>query len=170
VIDLTTISGPPAGAGHLNVFETSDDFGQSLRTARESAGRTLRDLADTTKLGVRTLEALERNQIDRLPPGIFRRSVVRAYAREIGLDPEEAVKAFLARHPDNLPAPGVTQGPIADVPGARGWTSVVLTGVAVGVVVALVVAAYLLWPRPATRGGERSGPGVAPTSQARMEP
>ncbi len=72
--------------------------------------------------------------------------------------------------PDNLPAPGVTQGPIADVPGARGWTSVVLTGVAVGVVVALVVAAYLLWPRPATRGGERSGPGVAPTSQARMEP
>lgn len=169
MIDLTTISGEPAGAGAANVFETSDDFGQSLRSARESAGRTLRDLADTTKLGVRTLEALERNQIDRLPPGIFRRSVVRAYAREVGLDPEAAVKAFLERHPDNLPAPGVTQGPIADVPvRARGWTSVVLTGIAVGVVVALVVAAYLLWPRPAVRGGERSGPGAAPQVHARM--
>lgn len=151
------------------VFETSDDFGQSLRAAREAAGRTLRDLADTTKLGVRTLEALERNQIDRLPPGIFRRSVVRAYAREIGLDPEEVVKAFLERHPDRLPAPGVTQGPIADVPvRARGWTSVLLTGVAVGVVVALVVAAYLLWPRPAVRVGDVMGSDAAPQAQARQ--
>ncbi|MFN8644553.1 MAG: helix-turn-helix transcriptional regulator [Candidatus Binatia bacterium] len=132
----------------------TDDFGQTLRLARESAGRTLRELADATKLGVRTLEALERNQIDRLPPGIFRRAVVRAYAREIGLDPEDTVKAFLQRHPDDLPAPGVTQGPIADVPvRPRGWTSVILTGLAVGVVVALVVAAYLLWPRPTARGG-----------------
>lgn len=144
---------------HRIVFETSDDFGQTLRAARESAGRTLRDLADTTKLGVRTLEALERNQVDRLPPGIFRRAVVRAYAREIGLDPEMTVKAFLERHPDDLPAPGATQGPIADLPvRPRGWTSVVLTGVAVGVVVALVVAAYLLWPRPAARTGAVPAP------------
>ncbi len=137
--------------------ESPDDFGQTLRLARESAGRSLREMADATKLGVRTLEALERNQIDRLPRGIFRRAVVRAYAREIGLDPEQTVRAFLERHPDDLPAPGVTQGPIADLPvRPRGWTSVILTGLAVGVVVALVVAAYLLWPRPAVRGGDRS--------------
>lgn len=140
------------------VLETAEDFGLALRTTREAAGRTLRDVADVTKLGVRTLDALERNQIDRLPPGIFRRAVVRAYAKEVGLDPEETLRVFLLRHPDSLPPPGPPQGPVADLPvRPRGWTSVVLTGVAVGVVVALVVAAYLLWPRPAAVGDTSRG-------------
>lgn len=129
-------------------IETSDDFGLALRATREAAGRTLRDVADVTKLGVRTLDALERNQVDRLPPGIFRRAVVRAYAKEVGLDPEETLRVFLARHPDALPPPGAPQGPVADLPvQPRGWPSVIITGVAVGVIVVLVVVAYLLWPR-----------------------
>lgn len=134
----------------MDHLDTADDFGQALRAVREGAGQSLRAMADRTKLGVRTLEALERNQIDRLPTGIFRRSVVRAYAREVGLDPETTVKAFLARYPDELPPPGVTHGPIADADGgAPRWASVVVTGVAIGIVVALVVAAYFFWPRPA---------------------
>lgn len=151
------------------VLETAEDFGLALRTTREAAGRTLRDVADVTKLGVRTLEALEKNQIDRLPPGIFRRAVVRAYAREVGLDPEETLRVFLLRHPDALPTPGPPQGPVADLPvRPRGWTSVVITGIAVGVIVALVVAAYLLWPRPAQVGQmPRDAALAAATSQGR---
>ena len=140
------------------VLETAEDFGLALKTTREAAGRTLREVADVTKLGVRTLEALEKNQIDRLPPGIFRRAVVRSYAKEVGLDPEETLRVFLLRHPDALPPPGPAQGPVADVPTRpRGWTSVIVTGVAVGVIVALVVAAYLLWPRPAQVGHLKHG-------------
>jgi len=132
----------------LLVLETCEDLGLALRAAREAAGRSLRDVADVTKLGMRTLEALERNQIDRLPPGIFRRAVVRAYAKEVGLDPEDTLRVFLARHPDALPPPGPPQGPVADLPvRPRGWPSVIVTGLAVGVIVALVVVAYLLWPR-----------------------
>lgn len=142
-------------------LETAEDFGLALRTTREAAGRTLRDVADVTKLGVRTLDALERNQIDRLPPGIFRRAVVRAYAREVGLDPEETLRVFLGRYPDALPPPGPPQGPVADLPvRPRGWTSVILTGLAVGVIVALVVAAYLLWPRSAAVGDTSRGAGT----------
>lgn len=139
----------------MDDLETADDFGQALRASRESAGRTLRAMADSTKLGVRTLEALERNQIDRLPSGIFRRAVVRAYAREVGLEPESTLKAFLARYPDALPAPGVTHGPIADAAGRPPrWAAAIVTGVAIAVVLALVVAAYFLWPRAqaASRG------------------
>lgn len=133
----------------MDWLETADDFGQALRTTRESVGRSLREMADATKLGVPTLEALERNQIDRLPRGIFRRAVVRAYAREVGLDPENALRVFLARHPDDLPPPGVAQGPVSDVPvRPRGWTSVIVTGLVIGLVVALAIAAYLFWPRP----------------------
>lgn len=148
----------------MDHLDTADDFGQALRAIRERAGRSLREMADHTKLGVRTLEALERNQIDRLPTGIFRRAVVRAYAREVGLDPETAVKAFLARYPDALPPPGVTHGPIADTDGgAPRWASLVVTGVALGIVVALVAAAYFFWPRPAAA----LDPSRVPTAPAR---
>jgi cytoskeleton protein RodZ len=136
--------------------EPADDFGATLRRAREDAGRSLRDLAEATKLGVRTLEALERSQIDRLPPGIFRRSVVRAYAREVGLDPEATLKAFLARHPDQLPPPGVTSGPIADVAARTlGWSRATVLSVVVAILLGLAAACWAVW-RPGadvSRGG-----------------
>ncbi len=137
----------------MAVLETSEDFGLALRTTREAAGRTLREVADVTKLGMRTLEALERNQIEKLPPGIFRRAVVRSYAKEVGLDPEETLRIFLLRHPDALPPPGPPQGPVSDLPvGPRGKSSLVVTVLAIAAIVALIMAAYLLWPRPAQVG------------------
>lgn len=145
--------------------ESTEDLGLTLRAKREAAGRTLRDVADVTKLGVRTLEALERNQVDRLPPGIFRRSVVRAYAREIGLDPEATLLAFLARFPDGLPPPGRTTGPIADAPlrmtrmsGVSPWLVVAL---AVAVVVLLAVVAWQWRQRVSNEAPARAGEGLA---------
>lgn len=82
------------------------DFGARLREARERRGLTLRVIADTTKISVRALEALEKNDISRLPGGIFSRAFVRAYATEIGLDPEQTVAEFITRFPDEI----VTQG------------------------------------------------------------
>jgi transcriptional regulator with XRE-family HTH domain len=81
------------------------DFGSELRYAREQSGLTLRAIADTTKLPVYTLKALEDNRIGQLPGGIYRRAIVRAYAAEVGLDPERAVRAFIAGHPDEVPSP-----------------------------------------------------------------
>ena len=63
------------------------DFGGKLRAAREQRGVSLRDIADSTKFSMAALEALERNDPSRLPGGIFMRSIVRAYASEVGLDP-----------------------------------------------------------------------------------
>jgi cytoskeletal protein RodZ len=71
-----------------------------MKRLREQRGITLRDIADNTKLSVRTLEALERNDISRLPGGIFSRGLVRAYAEQIGADPEVTVQEFIARFPD----------------------------------------------------------------------
>jgi cytoskeleton protein RodZ len=85
-------------------------FGAGLRVAREARGVSLRRIADATKLSVRTLEALERGQLERLPGGIYRRNIVRSYAREIGLDPEATLREFLTRHPDDLPPPKVEPG------------------------------------------------------------
>ena len=82
------------------------DFGARLRAARESRGIALRGIADATKISVRALEALERDDISQLPGGIFSRAFVRAYATEVGLDPEQTIADFITRFPDDF----VTQG------------------------------------------------------------
>jgi len=74
-------------------------FGRKLRVARERRGVSLRQIAEATKISVAALEALERNDISRLPGGIFSRAFVRAYALEVGLDPEETLQEFIAQFP-----------------------------------------------------------------------
>lgn len=140
------------------VLDTAEDLGAALRHHREAAHRSLREMADATKLGVRTLEALERNHVEKLPPGIFRRAVVRAYAREVGLDPEDTLRVFLARHPDDLPPPGPSVGPIADAePRPARVSPLQLTLVVLAAIVALVLAAWTLgWTTPAA--GDRPAP------------
>jgi cytoskeleton protein RodZ len=88
------------------VERQSPDFGAMLREARERRGLSLRVIADKTRISVRVLDALERNDISRLPGGIFSRAFVRAYAVEVGLDPEQAIAEFIARFPHD----SVTQG------------------------------------------------------------
>jgi cytoskeleton protein RodZ len=78
----------------------TSDFGGRMRRLREERGISLRDIATTTKLSVGQLEALERNDISRLPGGIFLRGIVRSYAEQIGSDPEATVRDFIARFPD----------------------------------------------------------------------
>jgi len=73
------------------------DFGGKLRAAREVRGVSLRQIAETTKISVSALEALERNDPSRLPGGIFTRAFVRSYAKEVGLDPDSTVREFLTR-------------------------------------------------------------------------
>ena len=73
------------------------DFGGKLRLARERRGISLRQIATTTKISIAALEALERNDLSKLPGGIFSRSFVRSYATEVGLDPDEIVHEFLDR-------------------------------------------------------------------------
>lgn len=73
------------------------NVGAALRGAREQRGISLDQLSRTTKISMVTLRALERNEIDRLPGGIFVRGFLRAYAREVGLDVEETVNRYLAQ-------------------------------------------------------------------------
>jgi cytoskeletal protein RodZ len=82
------------------------DFGGKLRQARERRGISLRQIATSTKISVGVLEALERNDVSKLPGGIFSRAFVRSYALEVGLDPEEVVREFLAGMPPEIPVVG----------------------------------------------------------------
>jgi cytoskeleton protein RodZ len=74
-----------------------NDFGGKLRLERERRGISLRQISAATKISIAALEALERNDISKLPGGIFSRSFVRSYAVEVGLNPDETVHEFLDR-------------------------------------------------------------------------
>jgi cytoskeleton protein RodZ len=70
-------------------------FGEGLRRERELRGISLDDIAATTKIGTRLLRALEEEQFDLLPGGIFNKGYVRAYAKYVGIDEEKAIAGYL---------------------------------------------------------------------------
>jgi len=85
----------------MAVERTSGGFGGKLRDARERRGISLRQIANATKISIGALEALERNDISRLPGGIFSRAFVRSYAIEVGLDPDATIQEFIAQFPND---------------------------------------------------------------------
>ncbi len=70
-------------------------FGEKLRKQREQRGLELDAISRTTKISTRMLRALEDEQFDQLPGGVFNKGFVRAYARQVGLNEEEAVADYL---------------------------------------------------------------------------
>ena len=69
-------------------------FGDKLRREREMRGVSLEEIAESTKIGTRSLRALEDEDFEKLPGGIFNRGFVRAYSRFLGLDEEQTVADF----------------------------------------------------------------------------
>ncbi len=67
-----------------------------LATIRKNRGITLEQIASVTKIGVRTLEAIERGEFRKLPGGIYDTSYIRQYARAIDYD-EDAILAEYRR-------------------------------------------------------------------------
>lgn len=70
-------------------------LGERLRLARESAGVSLHDMSARTKIQLAILEAMERDEFEHVPGGLFVRGFLRAYAREVGLEPEALVADYL---------------------------------------------------------------------------
>ncbi|HJZ74262.1 MAG TPA: helix-turn-helix transcriptional regulator [Vicinamibacterales bacterium] len=83
----------------------TESFGARLRAARERQGVGLPAIAGRTKINIALFEGIERDDASRWPSGLFRRAFMRAYAAEIGLDPETTVLEFLQCFPDPMDEP-----------------------------------------------------------------
>lgn len=79
---------------------SSETFGKVLADARAARGMTLEQVSASTKIAVSKLQAIERDEIESLPGGIFTRGFVRSYAEAVGLDPQETLAQFEARFPE----------------------------------------------------------------------
>lgn len=80
-----------------------ESFGARLKRERERRKITLDDISVSTKIGTRFLVALEEDHFDQLPGGIFNKGFVRAYARHLGIDENQAVADFVAASGPALP-------------------------------------------------------------------
>jgi transcriptional regulator with XRE-family HTH domain len=70
-------------------------FGENLKRERELRQISLREIAEATKINLRYLDALEKNEFRHLPGGVFNKGFIRAFAQYIGIDAEAMVEAYL---------------------------------------------------------------------------
>src|SRR5271154_6284629 len=65
-----------------------------LARSRKQEGISLEDIADQTKISLRFLQAIENEEFEKLPGGIFSTSYLRQYAAAIGYDEAELLAHY----------------------------------------------------------------------------
>jgi cytoskeleton protein RodZ len=82
------------------------NFGERLKRERELREVSLEEITSATRIGPRFLEALENEDWEKLPGGVFNRGFVRSVARYLGLDEESFLAEYdLAHGPIVQPSP-----------------------------------------------------------------
>ena len=85
---------------HRMSLKSNPGFGPRLRAHREQRRITLGALAESIKVKASLLEGLERNDVSGWPPGIYRRALVREYAKAIGLPANPILEEFCELFPE----------------------------------------------------------------------
>jgi hypothetical protein len=121
-----------------------------LASARQRRGITLQQIADDTKIPLRHLAALEREDLSALPAGVYRRAEVRAFARAVGVDDRLALGCL-----ERLEAPPPCAEPLPQPPPAPPIFTRPRLELAAGLaLVAGVVFGRIVWEHRATAGPE----------------
>jgi len=121
------------------------NFGERLKREREMREVSPQEITKATRISNRFLEALENEDWDKLPGGVFNRGFVRAVARYLGLDEEDLVSEYdLARGKQAASAAPPLENKIPRPPL---WIPVVALFVVLLVVVGLVVGGVYGWRR-----------------------
>jgi cytoskeleton protein RodZ len=107
---------------------TKGTFGESLKREREMRGVTLDEISGATRIATRFLRAIENEEWDQLPGGVFNRGFVRAVARYLGLDEENTVAEYTLAVGDRQPVPVWTGSPPAVAPD-RHWLAWIVAAV-----------------------------------------
>lgn len=88
---------PPPFAGEFT--------GAALKLLREQRTMTLRQIADTIKVGARYLELIEQESFQKLPARAYVRGFLTLYAKGLGYDPDRVSSDYLKRYDAVMNAP-----------------------------------------------------------------
>ena len=131
------------------------NFGERLKRERELREVSPNEVVVATRISLRFLEALENEDWDKLPGGVFNRGFIRSVARYLGLD-EDSLVAEYALQTKGRSDPGVVADP-PDEP-QRKWARIsVLVVLAILILVGGWAAIHYLGPKIAARLHKHSG-------------
>lgn len=120
------------------------NFGERLKRERELREVSPNEVVVATRISLRFLEALENEDWDKLPGGIFNRGFVRAIARYLGLDEEDLLAEYDLAHGDQSETPLAVEHRI---PAPPRWIVVAFACGAIAVLAAVVMAGVYGWRR-----------------------
>ena len=84
-------------------MQEADGSVLGLATIRRNRGISLEQIADSTKINIRSLKAIEGGDFQKLPGGIYNTSYIRQYAKAIDFDEAELLAFYRAQM--GIPAP-----------------------------------------------------------------
>ena len=94
-----------------------------LATIRQNRGISLAQIAESTKISVRLLDAIEQGEFSKLPGGIYNTSYIRQYARAIDYD-ESALLSYYHQATSTTPQSEADKGDRRVPPGYRPLSSI----------------------------------------------
>jgi cytoskeleton protein RodZ len=133
-------------------------LGAYLRSLREAKGGSLEDMARSTRVGIRHLEALEDERLADLPSPVFVRGFIRAYCSFLRENPEPA----LGRYQELAGTQAAAQAASAPPRPRNTWAS---SSVVVGLVLLLILGVGLILVNLSVKKS-----GGTPVTIARTEP
>ena len=88
----------------------------NLEEIRKKAGVSLETVAESTKISTRFLRAIESEEFEKLPGGVFNTNYIRQYATAIGFSEQELLALYASR----LEAQEAAE--MAPMPATRSWS------------------------------------------------
>jgi cytoskeleton protein RodZ len=145
------------GADDCPKLPSMTSLGLELKKQRESRNISIDEMASSTKIVGRYLEALEQDRFDVMPGGFFIKGIIRTYAKYVGLDEAEVLAKY--RESGALEEPAKPRPPEArtltarSLPVLAGKNKFLVWLVAAAGILLFLVALTFLWrsrrPRPA---------------------
>lgn len=129
------------------------NFGERLKRERELREVSWQELTSATRIGPKFLEALENEDWEKLPGGVFNRGFVRSIARYLGLDEEVLLGEYDLAH--GVPAPSPNGQPPVQESSPPKWKPAVVVLGALLLLAAIVVSGFYLWKYFEARHGAK---------------
>jgi cytoskeletal protein RodZ len=124
-----------------------EGLGEKLAKKRVSLGLTIRDVEKETRVRSDYIEDIEAGKYDRLPPHVFVKGFLKAYASLLKLDPDKVLKLYLKERglSENVKKAAANPPVVKPLKGSKVIITpktFVITGI---VFVALLIVAYIIW-------------------------